>query len=46
MAEILKSIALREFGTLEGVTISYTIDWATGKVNYFLSRTASRPEKG
>ena len=38
MAEILKSIALREFGTLEGVTISYSIDWDTGQVSYCFRR--------
>ena len=38
MAEILKDIALREFGTLDGVTISYTIDPETGRVLYCFTR--------
>ncbi len=38
MAEILKEIALDEFGTLEGVTISYTIDPETHRVSYYFTR--------
>ncbi len=38
MAEILKAIALDEFGTLEGVTISYTIDPETRRVSYCFTR--------
>jgi hypothetical protein len=36
--EELKRIALEEFGTLSGVTISISIDDATGNISYCLSR--------
>ncbi len=36
--EVAKKIALEEFGTLSGVTISLNIDEKTGKISYFLSR--------
>ena len=42
MAEILKAIALDEFGTLDGVTISYDIDPETGRVSYCFTREQSR----
>ena len=38
MSEILETLALEEFGTLEGVTITYTIDPETGEVNYVFTR--------
>ena len=38
MEEKMKALALREFGTLEGVTISYYIDRATGRVYYCFTR--------
>ena len=38
MAEILETLALEEFGTLEGVTITYTIDPETGRVHYVFTR--------
>lgn len=38
MKELLKTLALQEFGTLEGVTITYTIDPKTGLVHYFFTR--------
>ena len=38
MFEILETLALEEFGTLEGVTITYTIDSETGEVNYVFTR--------
>ena len=42
MAEILKAIALDEFGTLDGVTISYDIDPETGRVSYCFTRVQPR----
>ena len=36
--EEVKKIALEEFGTLSGVTISLSVDDETGQVNYCLSR--------
>lgn len=36
--EEAKRIALEEFGTLAGVTISVSIDVETGRVSYCLSR--------
>ena len=42
MAEILKAIALDEFGTLDGVTISYDIDLETGRVSYCFTRVQPR----
>ena len=38
MSEILETLALEEFGTLEGVTITYTIDLETGQVHYVFTR--------
>lgn len=38
MEEKIKALALKEFGTLEDVTISYTVDPATGRVNYCFTR--------
>lgn len=38
MSEILKDLALQEFGTLEGVTITYSIDESTGRVHYCFTR--------
>ena len=38
MSEILEMLALEEFGTLEGVTITYTIDPETGQVHYVFTR--------
>ena len=38
MSEILETLALEEFGTLEGVTITYTIDPETGEVHYVFTR--------
>lgn len=38
MSEILETLALEEFGTLEGVTISYTVDPETGQVHYVFTR--------
>ena len=38
MSEILETLALEEFGTLEGVTISYTVDPETGQVHYVITR--------
>jgi len=38
MKELLKTLALQEFGTLEGVSISYTIDPETGQIHYFFTR--------
>ena len=38
MSEILEKLALEEFGTLEGVTITYTIDLETGQVHYVFTR--------
>ena len=38
MYEILKNLAVKEFGTLEGVTITYSIDRESGRVNYCLMR--------
>jgi hypothetical protein len=38
MKELLKTLALQEFGTLEGVTITYTIDLETGQVHYVFTR--------
>ena len=42
MAEILKAIALDEFGTLEGVTISYEVNPETGRVSYCFTRDHPR----
>ncbi len=38
MEERMKALALKEFGTLEGVTIQYTVDRESGRVTYCLSR--------
>ena len=38
MQELLKQLALEEFGTLDGVTISYTVDPKTGRVHYCFTR--------
>jgi len=38
MDEFLKNLALKEFGTLEGVTISYSIDYETSRVHYCFMR--------
>ena len=38
MEEILRNLALKEFGTLDGVTIRYSVDPQTGRVNYCFSR--------
>jgi hypothetical protein len=38
MEEKMKELALREFGTLKGVTISYTVDPETGRVRYCFTR--------
>ena len=38
MEEKIKALALNEFGTLEGVTISYYIDMATRRVHYCFMR--------
>ena len=42
MAEILKAIALDEFGTLEGLTISYEVNPETGRVSYCFTRDHPR----
>ena len=38
MEEKIKALALNEFGTLEGVTISYYVDMETGRVHYCFMR--------
>jgi len=38
MKKMLEKLALEEFGTLEGVTISYSIDPATGRLHYCFTR--------
>ena len=38
MEEKMKALALSEFGTLEGVSISYYIDSSTGRVHYCFTR--------
>ena len=38
MEEKIKALALREFGTLEGVTISYYVDLATRRIHYCFTR--------
>ena len=38
LEEKIKAMALREFGTLEGVEISYSVDSATGRVHYCFTR--------
>ena len=38
MEEKMKALALQEFGTLEGVTITYSVDSATGRINYCFTR--------
>ena len=38
MEEKMKELALREFGTLKGVTITYKVDQATGRVLYCFTR--------
>lgn len=38
MEEKIKALALSEFGTLEGVTISYYIDPATRRIHYCFTR--------
>ena len=38
MEETIKALALEEFGTLEGVTISDTIDPVTHRVHYCFTR--------
>jgi hypothetical protein len=38
MEEKIKALALNEFGTLEGVTISYYVDMETGRVHYCFTR--------
>ena len=38
MEEKIKALALEEFGTLEGVTMSYTIDPVTRRVHYCVTR--------
>ena len=38
MEEKIKALALNEFGTLEGVTISYYIDPATHRIHYCFTR--------
>ena len=38
MEEKIKALALNEFGTLEGVTISYYVDVETGRVHYCFTR--------
>ena len=41
MEEKMKALALSEFGTLDGVTITYSIDTATGRVVYCFTRLRS-----
>ena len=43
MEEILRNLALKEFGTLDGVTIRYSVDPQTGRVNYCFSRPPLPP---
>ncbi len=38
MEEKIKELALKEFGTLEGVTISYTINPETRRIQYCFTR--------
>lgn len=38
MEEKMKALALQEFGTLEGVTITYSVDPTTGRINYCFTR--------
>lgn len=38
MEEKMKELALREFGTLKGVTIKYSVDPATRRVQYCFTR--------
>ena len=38
MEEKIKELALREFGTLKGVTITYTVDPVTHRVQYCFTR--------
>ena len=38
MEEKIKALALNEFGTLEGVTISYYVDMETRRVHYCFTR--------
>ena len=38
MEETIKALALEEFGTLEGVTITYTVDPVTRRVHYCFTR--------
>ena len=47
MEEKMKALALQEFGTLEGVTITYSVDSATGRINYcFTRRQGKTPRRG
>ncbi len=38
MDEMMKQLALKEFGTLDGVTITYSQDPQTGRIAYCFSR--------
>ena len=38
MEEKMKALAFSEFGTLEGVTITYSVDPATGRIYYCFTR--------
>ena len=38
MEEKMKALALKEFGTLEGVTIYYTVDPVTRRIHYCFTR--------
>ncbi|MGN0853592.1 MAG: hypothetical protein ACI4Q3_09485 [Kiritimatiellia bacterium] len=39
LEETIKAMALKEFGTLEGVRISYSVDRVTGRLHYCFSRS-------